>query len=52
MDTKQASNFLLQLQMIRYDKLLTKIQQLYNVPEERMAVLRAKIINANYIQVK
>jgi hypothetical protein len=47
-----ADVFMKQLLMIRYNKLLDKIQAAYNVPDERMAVLRERIVNAQWVQLK
>jgi len=47
-----ADIFVTQLLMIRYNELLNRIQTLYNVPEERMAVLKERIINAQWLQLK
>ena len=48
MDT--ADIFVTQLLMIRYNELLNRIKTLYNVPEERIAILKERIINAQWLQ--
>ena len=48
MDT--ADIFITQLLMVRYNELLNRIQATYNVPEERIVILKERIINAQWIQ--
>lgn len=48
MDT--ADIFVTQLLMIRYNELLNRIQTTYDVPEERIVILKERIINAQWIQ--
>lgn len=45
----KADVFLTQLLMIRYNELLNRIQTVYEIPEERMAVLRERIVNAQWV---
>jgi len=45
-----ADIFVTQLLMIRYNTLLDRIQDIYNVPEERIAILKEQIVNAQWVQ--
>ena len=49
---EHADVFMKQLLMIRYNKLLDKIKTTYNVSDERMTVLRERIVNAQWVQLK
>jgi len=40
---------LLNVMMIRYNLLLERIKQVFNVPEDTMELLRTKILNRNFI---
>jgi hypothetical protein len=48
----KADIFTTQLLMVRYAELLTRIQRVFEIPEERMAILRERIVNAQWIQLK
>jgi hypothetical protein len=42
--------FTTQLLMIRYSELLARIQRVFDIPDERMEILRERIVNAQWIR--
>lgn len=45
----EDETFKINLLMIRYNVLLEQIREIFNVNEEQMAILRAEILNRDYL---
>jgi len=45
----EDETFKINLLMIRYNTLLEQIREIFNVNEEQMAILRAEILNRDYL---